>query len=296
MNMHIQNSYEKHHIGRLYVVPTPIGNLDDMTFRAVNVLKEVNIIAAEDTRHTRKLLNHFSINNETISYHEHNRRERIPVLMEKLKNGEQIALVSDAGMPAISDPGHELVVEAINNHHPVIVLPGANAAIAALVGSGLPTDQFKFYGFLPRKKREREEVLAHLKGDQATLIFYESPHRIAQTLQAMAQQLGDRNVVIARELTKVYEQFIRGSISEILDFVKNNPLRGECVIVVEGTNNGFSTEKEALWWANLTIEEHVHYYETNKNISHKEAMKLVAKDRSISRRDVYNELHVKKNE
>lgn len=293
--MMIQNSFKDDRVGKLYIVPTPIGNLDDMTFRAINVLKKVDLIAAEDTRHTKKLLNHFSIQNELISYHEHNRFERIPLLLDKLKNGGQIALVSDAGMPAISDPGSELVAEAIKNDYPVIVLPGANAALSALVGSGLPTDPFFFYGFLPRKKSDKEKVLSQLKMIEATLIFYESPNRVLQTLQAINEQFGERQVAIARELTKMYEQYIRGSIKNVIDYVKSNPLRGECVMIVEGKSVNEILDDEN-WWHDLSLEEHVHYYEEQQNVSHKEAMKLVAQDRQISRRDVYQALHVKKND
>lgn len=292
--MIIQNSYEENNLGKLYIVPTPIGNLDDMTFRAVEVLKKVDLIAAEDTRHTKKLLNHFAIHNELISYHEHNRFERIPLLLEKLRNGEQIALVSDAGMPAISDPGSELVTEAIKEELPVIVLPGANAALSALVGSGLPTEQFYFYGFLPRKKGDKEKILTQLKYLEATLIFYESPHRVSQTLQDIEKQFGERKVVVARELTKMYEQYIRGSTREVIDFIKNYPLRGECVIVIEGSTE--NNLQDDVWWEELSLEEHVQYYEEKQTVSHKEALKLVAKDRQISRRDVYNALHVKKND
>lgn len=293
--MKIQNSYEQSDYGKLYLVPTPIGNLDDMTFRAVNVLKEVDLIAAEDTRHTKKLLSHFSIHNKLISYHEHNRFERIPILLEKLRQGKHIALVSDAGMPAISDPGFELVREAIANDVSVIVLPGANAAVSALVGSGLATESFYFHGFLPRKNRDKLDVLERLKHLQATIIFYESPHRVLDTLQALKQQFGDRNAALARELTKIYEQYIRGTIDEIAQYVKQHPLRGECVIVVEGYS-GEAAPADDEWWEELTLEEHVLYYEKEENLSHKEAMKRAAKDRNMSKRDVYQALHVKKTE
>lgn len=291
--MFIQNSYKDETEGRLYIIPTPIGNLEDMTFRAVRMLKEVDLIAAEDTRHTQKLLNHFEINNETISYHEHNRLERIPYLIERLGAGENIALVSDAGMPAISDPGYELVEAAIKKEMPVVVLPGANAAVSALVASGLSTEAFTFVGFLPRKKHDKEEVLTRLKAHKATIIFYESPHRVRDTLDTIQQVWGERQVALARELTKMYEQFVRGSISEVTTWLKDNSLRGECVLVIEGASADMEIE-EAKWWATMSLTDHVQHYEKGENLRHKEAMRAVAKDRNISRREVYEALHVRK--
>lgn len=293
MNMLTQNSYLEETGGRLYIIPTPIGNLEDMTFRAVRLLKEVDLIAAEDTRHTQKLLNHFEISNETISYHEHNRQERIPYLLEQLAAGKQMALVSDAGTPAISDPGYELVKEAIDNHYSVIVLPGASAAITALVGSGLSTEEFVFVGFLPRKKRDKEATLERLRSHRATIILYESPHRVIDTLQMVQSLYGERNVAIARELTKLYEQFIRGPISEAITWIKENKLRGECIIVIEGASED-ALRSTSNWWDGLSIEQHVIHYEKEKQMSHKDAMRAVAKDRHISRRDVYQAIHVKK--
>ena len=293
MQMYIQNSYIDETEGRLYIIPTPIGNLEDMTFRAVRMLKEVDLIAAEDTRHTQKLLNHFEIDNETISYHEHNRLERIPHLLERLEAGQSIGLVSDAGMPAISDPGYELVEAAIEKEIPVVVLPGANAAVSALVASGLSTEAFTFVGFLPRKKRDKEEVLTRLKAHKATLIFYESPHRVKDSLDTIQQVWGERQVVLARELTKMYEQFVRGAISEVTAWLKENSLRGECVLVIEGAAEDMAIE-EANWWATMSLADHVQHYEKSENLRHKEAMRAVAKDRNISRRDVYEALHVKK--
>lgn len=294
--MQIQQSYAKNDCGVLYIVPTPIGNLEDITFRALKTLEKVDVIAAEDTRHTQKLLTHFHIKNQLISYHEHNREERIPEFMGRLEQGENMALVSDAGMPAISDPGHELVKAAIARDISVVVLPGANAALSALVGSGLPTGQFLFYGFLPRKKREKEATLKDVSNEQATLIFYESPHRVAATLQAIAEQLGNREVVIARELTKLYEEYIRGTATEVLAWVQEHPLKGECCLVVAGAD-GQAARRASDWWVSLAIAEHVAHYEEMNQVSHKDAMRLVAQDRGISRRDVYQQLHVKdKNE
>lgn len=293
MDMFIQNSNLDEERGRLYIIPTPIGNLEDMTFRAVRMLKEVDLIAAEDTRHTQKLLNHFEISNETISYHDHNRRERIPHLLDKLAAGKQVALVSDAGTPAISDPGYELVKAAIAADHSVVVLPGASAAVSALVGSGLSTEEFLFVGFLPRKKREKEVMLERLKYHQATTIMYESPHRVVDTLQKIRDVYGERNVAIARELTKMYEQFIRGPASEVIEWIRENKLRGECVVVIEGASEE-ALQANLNWWDDLSLEQHVVHYEKENKLSHKEAMRAVAKDRNISRREVYSAVHVGK--
>lgn len=291
--MIIQNSYEANQRGRLYIVPTPIGNLEDITFRALRILKEVNFIAAEDTRHTQKLLNHFEIDNDVLSYHDHNRKERIPQFVEKLKKGDHIALVSDAGTPAISDPGYELVEAVIENHLSVIVLPGANAAVSALVGSGLPTEEFIFLGFLPRKKREKEKKLAEYKQLRATVILYESPYRVVDTLRLVQSIYGGRKVAIARELTKMYEQFIRGSISEVIRWIEEHKLRGECVLIIEGADQKAS-QAVGEWWVDLSLEQHVAHYEIEKQLSHKDAMRAVAQDRNLSRRDVYQALHVNK--
>jgi len=289
--MYVQTSYEKNEKGTLYIVPTPIGNLEDITFRALNTLKEVDLIAAEDTRHTQKLLNHFEIKSKLISYHEHNRMSRMEQLLRRLEQGEQIALVSDAGMPAISDPGYELVKEVIEREINVIVLPGANAALCALVGSGLPTSEFLFYGFLPRKKQEKEAELARLKGLQATIILYESPHRVKETLRTIQKQLGNRQIVIAREITKIYEQFIRGNVEKVLKWAEENVVKGECCIVIEGSSD--IEVADTSWWEMLSIAEHVKAYEEKEGLSNKEAMKRVALDRNIARREVYHHIHVK---
>src|SRR5690625_1267692 len=289
--MYVQTSYEKNEKGTLYIVPTPIGNLEDITFRALNTLKEVDLIAAEDTRHTQKLLNHFEIKSKLISYHEHNRMSRMEQLLRRLEQGEQIALVSDAGMPAISDPGYELVKEVIEREINVIVLPGANAALCALVGSGLPTSEFLFYGFLPRKKQEKEAELARLKGLQATIILYESPHRVKETLRTIQKQLGNRQIVIAREITKIYEQFIRGNVEKVLKWAEENVVKGECCIVIEGSSD--TEVADTSWWEMLSIAEHVKAYEEKEGLSNKEAMKRVALDRNIARREVYHHIHVK---
>ena len=290
--MFVQNSFEKEAEGILYLVPTPIGNLEDITFRALETLKKVDVIAAEDTRHTQKLLNHFHIQKELISYHEHNRMERIPQLLQRLEAKETIALVSDAGMPAISDPGYELVRAVTEKQIHVIPLPGANAATTALIASGLPTDAFYFYGFLPRKKQEKEDALSYIVKLPATIILYESPYRIKDTLKMMEKVLGNRDIVLARELTKLYEQFVRGSVKDVIKWLDTNEIKGECCILIEGAKEAM-LEDENIWWENLSIEAHVQTYETKEGLSNKEAMKRVAKDRRISKREVYQHIHIK---
>lgn len=290
--MFVQNSFEKEAEGILYLVPTPIGNLEDITFRALETLKKVDVIAAEDTRHTQKLLNHFHIQKELISYHEHNRMERVPQLLQRLEAKETIALVSDAGMPAISDPGYELVRAVTEKQIHVIPLPGANAATTALIASGLPTDAFYFYGFLPRKKQEKEDALSYIGKLPATIILYESPYRIKDTLKMMEKVLGNRDIVLARELTKLYEQFVRGSVKDVIKWLDTNEIKGECCILIEGAKEAM-LEDENIWWENISIEAHVQTYEAKEGLSNKEAMKRVAKDRRISKREVYQHIHIK---
>lgn len=288
--MKIQKSFNEEELGIIYVVPTPIGNLEDITFRALNTLKNVSIIAAEDTRNTKKLLNHFEINVPLISYHEHNKLSREEQLLERVRRGESIAIVSDAGMPAISDPGYELVISAIEEELKVVVLPGANAALCALVGSGLSTNEFYFYGFLPRKKKDKEAELERLKYIQASLLFYESPHRIKETLHAMNKILGNRQIVIARELTKRFEEFIRGSVEELMEWADQNEQKGEFCLVVSGSETE-EIEME-IWWKDLTIMEHVDYYINEKQLSSKEAIKQVATDRNMPKREIYQIYHI----
>ena len=288
--MKIQKSFNEEELGIIYVVPTPIGNLEDITFRALNTLKNVSIIAAEDTRNTKKLLNHFEINVPLISYHEHNKLSREEQLLERVRRGESIAIVSDAGMPAISDPGYELVISAIEEELKVVVLPGANAALCALVGSGLSTNEFYFYGFLPRKKKDKEAELERLKYIQASLLFYESPHRIKETLLAMNKILGNRQIVIARELTKRFEEFIRGSVEELMEWADQNEQKGEFCLVVSGSETE-EIEME-IWWKDLTIMEHVDYYINEKQLSSKEAIKQVATDRNMPKREIYQIYHI----
>lgn len=289
--MNIQKSFDNEAKGIIYVVPTPIGNLEDITYRALKVLKTVNIIAAEDTRNTRNLLNHFEIRTPLISYHEHNELTRADQLLERVQSGESIAIVSDAGMPAISDPGYELVQAAIARDQAVVVLPGANAALCALVGSGLSAREFYFYGFLPRKKKDKASELTRLKTIQASLLFYESPHRIKDTLKVMREQLGNRQVAIARELTKRFEEYVRGTIDELVTWADENEQRGEFCIILEGSSE-LEEEATSLWWSHLSIMDHVNYYIKEKGLSSKEAIKNAATDRKMPKREVYQIFHV----
>jgi len=276
--------------GILYLIPTPIGNLEDMSFRAIRLLKEADLIAAEDTRNTKKLCNYFEIGTPVVSYHEHNKETSGDKLIQKVKEGLKIALVSDAGMPAISDPGYELVLAATREKVTVVPLPGANAALTSLIASGLPCQPFYFFGFLNRNKKEKRLELEALKWQSATLIFYESPHRLKETLSIMVDVLGNRNVAICRELTKKYEEFIRGTIDEVIAWTNQDEIRGEFCLIVEGTDQ--QQEEAPSWWQSLTLEEHVNHYISEKNIPSKEAIKLTAKDRDMNKRDVYQAYHV----
>ncbi|MBA2876690.1 16S rRNA (cytidine(1402)-2'-O)-methyltransferase [Thermaerobacillus caldiproteolyticus] len=284
-----QKSFVKDEGGILYIVPTPIGNLEDMTFRALRVLKEVDVIAAEDTRQTKKLLNHFNISTPVISYHEHNKYTSGKKIVEWLREGKTVALVSDAGTPGISDPGYDLVLAAIEEKCTVVPLPGANAAVTALVASGLPTNHFYFFGFLERGKKEKKKQLEALKNIQDTIIFYEAPHRLEETVTMMYDVFGERTIVLCRELTKRFEEFIRGTMSEVVDWVKSNDIRGEFCIIVEGAKETGVVKDE--WWQSLSIIEHVDYYIHEKKFSSKEAVKQVAKDRNMPKREVYQEYH-----
>jgi 16S rRNA (cytidine1402-2'-O)-methyltransferase len=286
-----QKSFEnEEHKGILYLVPTPIGNLEDMTFRAIRILKEADLIAAEDTRNTRKLCNYFEIDTPVVSYHEHNKETSGEKLIQKIKDGMKIALVSDAGMPAISDPGYELVAAAAQERVTVVPLPGANAALTALIASGLVCQPFYFYGFLERNKKGKREELEELKKQTGTVIFYESPHRLKDTLSWMYEILGDRKITICRELTKKFEEFIRGSMKEVLDWANENEIRGEFCLIVEGAAKGF--EEESTWWDHLSVEEHVNHYIDEKNMASKEAIKQTAKDRGMNKREVYQMFHI----
>jgi len=265
--------------GSLYIVPTPIGNLEDITFRAVRVLKEVDLIAAEDTRHTQVLLNHYDIRTSVTSYHEHNERGKARELVEQLRQGRSIALLSDAGTPMISDPGYRLVVEAIRAAVQVIPLPGPSAVTAALSAAGLPTDRFGFEGFLPAKKSERRSTLEALKKDTKTLIFYEAPHRLKETLADMAEIFGDREVAIGREISKVHEEFLRGALREILATVEQQTVRGEITLVVQGATSGAPVSEEGV------ISEIRQLAENGMRV--KEISELVGAHHGISKREVY---------
>ncbi|WP_274365810.1 16S rRNA (cytidine(1402)-2'-O)-methyltransferase [Paenibacillus thermotolerans] len=278
-------------LGTLYLVGTPIGNLDDMTFRAVSTLKEADWIAAEDTRQTKKLLNHFEINARLLSYHEHNKEKSGAAIIERLKEGSNVALVSDAGLPAISDPGADLVKEAVDAGIAVVPIPGPNAGLSALIASGLPTDRFTFIGFLPREKKKCAAVLEQWKSHAATVILYEAPHRLESTLKLLLEIWGDRRMAMARELTKRYEEFARGSVADCLAHIEANPPIGEYCLVVEGADKEQAAAGEALpWWSGLSPEEHVSRYEEEKGLSRKEAVKLAAADRDVPKRDLYNEV------
>lgn len=269
--------------GKLYICPTPIGNLEDITLRVLNTLKDVDLIAAEDTRHTIKLLNHYDIKKPLTSYHEHNKEAKGKELIKRLKDGENIALVSDAGMPGISDPGEDIIRLCIDEAIDVHVLPGASAIITGLVASGLSTEKFSFEGFLDRNKKQRRKRLEAIEDDDRTLIFYESPHRLMDTLKDMENILGDRHMVVARELTKRYEEILRGNISNIISHFKDNEIRGEFVLLVEGNSGGKRKENP---WKYMDIKEHILLY-INEGVSKKEAIKKVAKDRDIPKREVY---------
>ncbi len=278
--------------GILYLVGTPIGNLNDITYRALQILKEVDFIAAEDTRHTIKLLNYFNIKKKLISYHEHNKVTSGNNLLKNLENGKKIALVSDAGMPAISDPGYEIVCEAIKNGITIIPVPGANAAITSLIASGISTKRFVFLGFLSKDNKTLIKELMEVKRYSGTIILYESPHRIRKTLHIVYDIFGNRRISLARELTKKHEEFIRGSIEELLGYLENNQLKGEITIVIEGINKVEQENKENEWWQLLAINEHVDFY-VGKGKSLKEAIKIVALERNVAKREIYQTYHIK---
>jgi 16S rRNA (cytidine1402-2'-O)-methyltransferase len=269
----------------LYIVPTPIGNLEDITLRALRVLKEADLIACEDTRHTRKLLEHFGINTPTISYHEHNEKSRTPELIERLEKGQQVALVADAGTPGVSDPAYRIVLAAIEHGITIIPLPGATALIGALIASGLPLDSFLFLGFLPHKKHARQAKLAELKSQRATLVIYEAPHRIRYTLADAQSVLGNRQAVLVRELTKLHEQFIRGTLAEISNYFAEHEPRGEMTLVIAGSpdDNLFSDDP-------ISIEEQVEMLMQEEGLSRGEAIKQAARSRGLSKREAYQML------
>jgi 16S rRNA (cytidine1402-2'-O)-methyltransferase len=275
----------------LYIVPTPIGNLEDITLRALRVLKEADLIACEDTRHTRKLLDHFGIKTPTISYHEHNEKSRTTELIERLKKGQEVALVTDAGTPGISDPAYRIVLAAIEHEIAIVPLPGATALIGGLVASGLPLDSFLFVGFLSHKKNARLAKLSELKSQSATLVFYEAPHRIRYTLTDALSVLGNRQAVLARELTKLHEQFIRGTLAEMIAYFAEHEPRGEMTLVIAG-----STEDNLISVDLISIEEQVEMIMREEGLSRNEAIKQAARSRGMSKREAYQILLDKKEE
>ncbi|MGF1399702.1 16S rRNA (cytidine(1402)-2'-O)-methyltransferase [Streptococcus infantarius] len=286
--MKVQKSFKgQTDYGTLYLVPTPIGNLQDMTFRAVETLKAVDFICAEDTRNTGLLLKHFDITVKQISFHEHNAYEKIPELLELLKSGKNLAQVSDAGMPSISDPGHDLVKAAIAEDITVVALSGASAGITALIASGLAPQPHIFYGFLPRKSGQQKDFFESKKAYPETQIFYESPYRVSDTLENMLAVYGDRQVVLVRELTKLYEEYQRGSISELLEYIAENPLKGECLLIVSGQDQAVLTEAAA---EDLNPAELVSSL-VEAGEKPNQAIKKVAKTYGLNRQEVYNAYH-----
>lgn len=272
--------------GKLYLVPTPIGNLKDITLRALETLQEADFIAAEDTRQTLKLLNHFDIKKPLISYHKYNEQIKSDKIIELLSEGKNVALVSDAGTPGISDPGSVIVQRCIEKMIDFEVLPGATAITTALVYSGLDTTKFLFRGFLPRENKERKIITDELLKSQETLIFYEAPHRLLDTLTYLLDTFGDRRIAVCRELTKIYEQIYRGSLKEALEYFIENRPRGEFVLVLEGKKLEELKEEKREEWINLSIEEHIVKY-IKDGLSKKDAIKLVAKERELPKSEVY---------
>lgn len=275
--------------GKLYLCATPIGNLEDMTFRVVRTLGEVDLIAAEDTRNSIKLLNHFQIKTPMTSYHEHNKIEKGKKLIEKLQDGMQIALITDAGTPGISDPGEELVKMCYESGIEVTSLPGAAACITALTLSGLSTRRFAFEAFLPTDKKEKQAILEEMVRETRTIVMYEAPHRLVKTLKELKEYLGNRRLTVCRELTKKHETAFSTNLEEAIAYYEVNVPKGECVLVIEGRSREELREEEVKKWEEMTLVEHMAYYE-KQGIARKDAMKMVAKDRGISKRDVYQQL------
>ena len=272
--------------GKLYLVPTPIGNLKDITLRALEVLQEVDIVAAEDTRQSLKLLNHFNIKKTLISYHQHNEQGKSENIIEQIKEGKNIAIISDAGTPGISDPGSVIVLKCIEQNIAFEVLPGATAITTALVYSGLDTTKFIFRGFLPRENKERKPIIDDLINRTETLILYESPHRLLNTLEFLYENVGNRKISMCRELTKLYEEIIRLNLNEAIEYYRQNSPRGEYVLVIEGKSKQEIDKEEKAKWDKLTIEEHIQKY-MDEGINKKDAMKKVAKDRDMSKSEIY---------
>ena len=279
--------------GTLYLCATPIGNLEDMTFRVIRTLKEVDLIAAEDTRNSIKLLNHFEIQTPMTSYHEYNKYEKGRKLVEKLLEGQNIALITDAGTPGISDPGEELVKMCYESGIPVTSLPGAAACITALTISGLSTRRFAFEAFLPSDKKEREQILKEMETETRTMIVYEAPHRLVKTLKLFLERLGNRKITVCRELTKRHETALAVTLEEAVAHYEANPPKGECVLVIEGKSREEAREEERKQWEEMTIEDHMEVY-TKQGMDKKSAMKAVEKDRGVSKRDIYQYLESRK--
>lgn len=275
--------------GKLYLCATPIGNLEDITLRVLRVLKEVDLIAAEDTRNSIKLLNHFDIKTPMTSYHEYNKIEKAYVLIEKMREGQNIALITDAGTPGISDPGEELAAMCYEAGIEVTSLPGPAACITALTLSGLPTRRFCFEAFLPSDKKERKAILEELKNETRTIILYEAPHRLVKTLEELKETLGNRRMTLCRELTKKHETAFHTTIEDLIAYYSEEKPLGECVLVIEGRSRKEMQEEAQASWEEISIEEHMEIYE-KQGINHKEAMKMVAKDRGVTKRDIYQYL------
>lgn len=285
--MQVQKSFKgDSSYGTLYLVPTPIGNLADMTYRAIDTLKNVDIICAEDTRNTGLLLNHFEIKTRQMSFHEHNAFDKIPDLLDLLKSGKSLAQVSDAGMPSISDPGHDLVKAAIEEKIPVVALPGASAGITALIASGIAPQPHLFYGFLPRKSSQQKAFFKDKYSYPETQIFYESPHRVVSTLANMLDVYGDRQVTLVRELTKLYEEYQRGTISELLAYLADNPLKGECLLIVNGNDGSNPSEEQEALSPLDEVKAKI-----RAGIKPNQAIKTVAKERNLNRQDLYKSFH-----
>lgn len=275
--------------GKLYLCATPIGNLEDITFRVLRTLKEADLIAAEDTRNSRKLLNHFEIHTPMTSYHEYNKYEKGRWLIEQMEQGKNIALITDAGTPGISDPGEELVAMCRQEGIEVTSIPGPAACITALTMSGLPTRRFSFEAFLPADKKERKAVLQELKTDTRTIVLYEAPHRLLKTLEELYQELGNRKIAVCRELTKKHETQFQAPLEEACSYYRENSPKGECVLVLEGRPRQELEREEQQKWEEMSVEDHVKLY-LDQGMDKKEAMKQAAKDRGVSKRDIYQAL------
>jgi len=275
----------------LYLVATPIGNLEDITLRALRVLKEVDVIACEDTRQTQKLLNHYAITTRTTSYHEHNEMTKSAELVKEMQEGASVALVTDAGMPGISDPGYRLITLAIRHHVPVVPVPGASAFLAALVASGLPTDSFRFSGFLPAKRGERRAALEAVKSSPRTQVFYEAPHRIVETLEDACEVLGGaRHVVVAREVTKLHEEFLRGRAGEVLENLKaRDAVKGEITLLIGKPEEGEAHVAADASSARVSVRQRVEQIMAEEKVNEKAALKKVAKERGVSKSEAYRE-------